>query len=90
MDSNQSTSTVTFTLKLFAVYQEAYGTSEIELELPEGTNLGNVLDYVLTEHPHLESWRSLTRFGRNYQFEGPQALVQPGDEIVLIPPVSGG
>jgi len=35
-------------------------------------------------------WRHLTRFGINWQFVEPETLLKDGDEVVLIPPVSGG
>ena len=78
------------TVKLFAAYQDAYGQPELKLELPTGTTVTDVRDRLLTEHPELESWRDLTRFGVNLQFVEPDTTLQSGDEVVLIPPVSGG
>lgn len=82
--------TVTVTVKLFAAYQEAYGVSELHLTLPAGTVVAALCDRLLAEHPELEKWRSLTRFGVNLQFVEADAVLQDGDEVVLIPPVSGG
>ncbi|HEY9651897.1 MAG TPA: MoaD/ThiS family protein [Coleofasciculaceae cyanobacterium] len=81
---------MTVTVKLFAAYQEAYGLSELALELPEGTAVAGVLERLIAEHPELEQWRPLTRFGINLQFVVPDTLLKEGDEVVLIPPVSGG
>jgi sulfur-carrier protein len=78
------------TVKLFAAYQEAYGKSELVLDLPPETTVADVRDRLLQEHPSLEQWRNLTRFGVNFQFVEPDACLQNGDELVLIPPVSGG
>lgn len=78
------------TVKLFAAYQEAYGQPELTLELPTGVTVADVRDRLLTEHPELEQWRDLTRFGVNLQFVEPDTTLQSGDEVVLIPPVSGG
>ncbi|NEQ43199.1 MAG: molybdopterin converting factor subunit 1 [Leptolyngbya sp. SIOISBB] len=78
------------TVKLFAAYQEAYGQPELTLELPTGVTVADVRDRLLTEHPELEQWRDLTRFGVNLQFVEPDTPLQSGDEVVLIPPVSGG
>lgn len=80
----------TITVKLFAAYQEAYGVPELVLELPAGTTVAGVRDRLLTEHPELERWRDLTRFGVNLQFVDPATVLQDKDEVVLIPPVSGG
>lgn len=82
--------TVTVTVKLFAVYQEAYGMPELTLEFPEGTSVEAVRDRLIAEHPELEQWRDVTRFGVNLQFSDPATPLQTGDEVVLIPPVSGG
>lgn len=78
------------TLKLFAVYQEAYGVDHLSLALPAGATVMTVCDRIYREHPELEAWRPLTRFGVNLQFVPPTTCLQDGDEVVLIPPVSGG
>lgn len=82
--------TITVIVKLFAAYQEAYGVPEQVLEIPAGTAVAAVCDRLISEHPELAQWRDLTRFGVNLQFVEPDTLLQDGDEVVLIPPVSGG
>ena len=84
------TETITITLKLFAVYQETLGLAEKTLTLPVGTTAGEVRDRLLAEYPSLSPWRDLTRFGINLQFAKAETPLQAGDELVLIPPVSGG
>lgn len=81
---------ITVTVKLFAAYQEAYGVPELVSEFPPGTLVSAVCDRLITEHPELKQWRNLTRFGVNLQFVEPDTRLQDGDEVVLIPPVSGG
>lgn len=85
-----SESLVTVAVKLFAAYQEAYGVPELTLQLPPGTPVEVVRERLVAEHPELEQWRDLTRFGINLQFVEPDTILQDGDEVVLIPPVSGG
>jgi molybdopterin synthase sulfur carrier subunit len=85
-----SESATTVTVKLFAAYQEAYGAPELILEFPPKTPVAAVLERLISEHPELEQWRNLTRFGINLEFVEPDTILQPGDEVVLIPPVSGG
>ena len=84
------TNTVKVTVKLFAAYQEAYGSSELALEFPQNTPVAAVRDRLISEQPQLSQWRDLTRFGINLQFVEPDTLLQDGDEVVLVPPVSGG
>ncbi|NET03037.1 MAG: MoaD/ThiS family protein [Sphaerospermopsis sp. SIO1G2] len=85
-----SKSAITITVKLFAVYQEAYGLPELTLEFPDYTPVKTVCDRLISEHPELEQWRDVTRFGINLAFVEPDTLLNDGDEVVLIPPVSGG
>ncbi len=77
---------VQITLKLFAAYQDAYGTPELAIELPLGTTVGDLCDRLIAEHPDLNRWRDLTRFGVNLDFVSAETVLQD----VLIPPVSGG
>ena len=85
-----SDSSITVTVKLFAAYQEAYGMPELKLELPAQTSVKEILDRLIKERPELEKWRDLTRFGVNLQFVAADTPLQNGDEVVMIPPVSGG
>jgi sulfur-carrier protein len=81
---------ITVRIKLFAIYQEAYGTSELVWTFPVDAPIGAVRDRILIEHPELEAWRERTRLGLNLQFVDPTTPMGHGDEVVLIPPVSGG
>ncbi|MDJ0647657.1 MAG: molybdopterin converting factor subunit 1 [Xenococcaceae cyanobacterium MO_188.B19] len=85
-----SNSSISITIKLFAAYQEAYNLPELNLDFPSSTTVGEVLDYVLIEKPELEKWRDVTRFGVNLEFVEANTIINNGDEIVFIPPVSGG
>jgi molybdopterin synthase sulfur carrier subunit len=83
-------STITVVVRLFAIYQEVSGLSEISLSLPAFTPVGEILERLLETHPQLAPWRPLTRFGVNLRLVNPETLLEDGDEVVLIPPVSGG
>ncbi|MEN9519378.1 MAG: hypothetical protein RLZZ381_1966 [Cyanobacteriota bacterium] len=77
-------------VKLFAVYQEAFGTPELDLKLLPETTVEQVLASLIGQQPKLAKWRDVTRFGINLQFVESATALQDGDELVLIPPVSGG
>ncbi len=85
-----SKSAISVTIKLFAAYQEAYGVPELVLEFPPESPVSAVRDRLIAEHPELSQWQDVTRFGINLQFVEPDTILQDGDEVVLIPPVSGG
>src|SRR2546421_12866670 len=72
-------------VRLFAVLRERAGAEEIELELPEGALVGDALERVrgLTEGVPV-----VMAVNRDYADAGDS--LAPGDELALIPPVSGG
>ena len=78
------------TVKLFAIFQEVLATDEMQIKLESGTSVSTIFDRLVSQHPHLEKWRSLTRYAINLNFADPQTILKNGDEVALIPPVSGG
>ncbi|WP_019502540.1 molybdopterin converting factor subunit 1 [Pseudanabaena sp. PCC 6802] len=84
------TAQITVTVKLFAAFQEAIATDAMQITLPDRATVRQVYDYLVIDHPNLEQWRSLTRYAVNLDFVEPDMLLSNGDEVALIPPVSGG
>ena len=76
-------------MRLFAVLREAAGTREAELDLPEGATPEDAWRRLADAHPALAGRRpSLTAAVRRYAtFDQP---LSEGDELVFVPPVSGG
>jgi sulfur-carrier protein len=85
-----SDAAITVTVKLFAIYQEVYGVSELVWSFDDHTPVQAVCDRLIHEHPELSQWRDFTKFGINLQFVSPQTILKNDDEVVLIPPVNGG
>jgi len=81
---------IQITVKLFAIFQEVLATDEMQIKLESGTSVSAIFDRLVSQHPQLEKWRSLTRYAVNLNFVEPQAILKNGDEVALIPPVSGG
>jgi molybdopterin synthase catalytic subunit/molybdopterin converting factor small subunit len=72
-------------VRLFASLREQAGTGLRELELPEGALLGDVWSELgLGDEP-----RGLV-YALNREYAGRERPLADGDEIALIPPVSGG
>jgi molybdopterin synthase sulfur carrier subunit len=78
------------TVRLFAAYREAFEQSELALSIPVGTTVQQVQQLLIQRKPQLSRWQDQTRYGVNQAFVDPQTIIQAGDEIVFIPPVSGG
>ncbi len=77
-------------VRLFASLREAAGRGQAELELPAGATAEDAWRALVASHPSLaERRQSLTAaVNRRYVvFDQPLA---DGDEVVFVPPVSGG
>jgi sulfur-carrier protein len=85
-----NTDHIQISIKLFAVYQETIGAAEISQNVPVGTTAGDVLQELIDRYPQLAQWKSVTRLGVNLDFVAADRILQTGDHLVLIPPVSGG
>jgi molybdopterin converting factor subunit 1 len=78
------------TVRLFALMREKAGTDTIHLKLPDNTNIAEALTVLQRQHPSLEPYIDNTRFALQMEFVEPETILQAGDELALIPPVSGG
>lgn len=77
-------------VKLFAIYQEIYQQEEMELQLPEKSQVQDIFNILLKEHPQLSTWKSVTKLAVNLNIVADDFILSDGDEVALIPPVSGG
>jgi molybdopterin converting factor subunit 1 len=78
------------TLLLFAQCRKAAGRAELPLELPEAADLDALWDAAGRACPALLDLRPVTRVAVNREFTDAHVRLNPGDEVALIPPVSGG
>jgi len=75
----------------FASARLAAGGSEMDLPCAEaGMNDEAFWTRLAESHPALKPLRASVRLARNHEFLAAGELIKPGDEIALIPPVSGG
>jgi molybdopterin synthase catalytic subunit len=58
--------------------------------LPDGATVGALLDHLIAAHPALASLRANLRVAVNQEFAALDRVLADGDEVALIPPVSGG
>ncbi len=77
-------------IQLFASLKDAAKASQIEAEIPDGASVAQLLEAVAREFPSLEKWLPHCRVALNLEYASKDQLVREGDEIALIPPVSGG
>ncbi|MDW5593619.1 molybdenum cofactor biosynthesis protein MoaE [Conexibacter stalactiti] len=74
-------------IRLFAMLRERAGASELELELPDGARVRDAL--AAPQVAELAGGLSLV-MAVNREYASEDAVLSPGDELALVPPVSGG
>lgn len=74
----------------FGMLRDLIGHSEQELELPENACLGSVLTHYSTHFPQLLEMADSILLAHNQQFATRDSMLADGDEVALMPPVSGG
>jgi molybdopterin synthase catalytic subunit len=77
-------------VRLFAVQRELAGTREVALELADGADVEAAWSALVERHPVLAPGRASLRFARNGDYAEPTTRLGDGDEVAMIPPVSGG
>ena len=75
-------------LRYFASIREALGKREEEIDVAEGATVGDVWARLVAEQPKLTDQRY--RPAVNQEYTSAEAALSDGDELVFIPPVSGG
>ena len=73
-------------VRFFAGLRERAGVGDRELELPEGARVADVWALM----PELGVAPEGVMYARNKEYADPDAALADGDELALIPPVSGG
>ena len=76
-------------VRLFASYREAAGVGRMELELPPGATVKDAIFKILKDHPLIAEGRQIV-IAKNHDYVTPDEPLADGDEVALIPPVSGG
>jgi len=76
---------VEVTVRLFAVLRERAGAPEVVLDLPDGASVGDALSELRGLADGLPLVMAVNR-----EYADSAHRLHPGDELALIPPVSGG
>ena len=77
-------------VKFFASYKEAVGTDEMDLEMEDGSEVSQLLEAVKTIHPTIGEMMEPLIVSVNKEYATFDKVLKDGDEVALLPPVSGG
>jgi molybdopterin converting factor subunit 1 len=73
----------------FAQLREVAGAADEELEA-DGVDAVALWELLLARWPGLKAYSGQIRLARNGVYAGAKEIFADGDEVALIPPVSGG
>ena len=74
---------------LFGAAADRAGTRETQVQTDEVT-LDELWPLLVEQHPGLSPMRDTLAFAVNGEYARGDATVSPGDEVAVLPPVSGG
>jgi molybdopterin converting factor subunit 1 len=74
----------------FGMLKDLVGKSSDSLDLPDGALVRDVVERYLAEFPGMRKSMGSLAMAVNQEYAGPETALKSGDEVALLPPVSGG
>lgn len=77
-------------VRLFAILRERAGVSQVALDLPDCATVRDAKQQLAAKFPSLGAMIDRAALAVNQTYARPDMNLNDGDELALIPPVSGG
>ncbi len=77
------------TLLAFGIVKDIFGNRKIEIELPEQSTTADLKVLLDSQYPALQQL-AVYRIAVNDEYSSEDVIIKEGDEVAIIPPVSGG
>lgn len=77
-------------VQYFSQLRELAGVGEETVDLPEGATVAQLLARLYQKHPGLEKWNRQILLGVGVEFVEREHLLQPNEQVAIMPPVQGG
>jgi len=74
----------------FATYRELLGRSELEVELPDGATVADLVERLRARGSPFDGLPARPTVAVNRAYASLSSSLGPGDEVAFIPPVAGG
>lgn len=75
---------------LFASHREVFGLPRTTVALAPNCDLEGLYRELVARVPRMEELRAFTTFAVNREVVNPTTVLEDGDEVALLQPVSGG
>ena len=80
----------TIKVKFFGAAADLAGTREVDLPAREATTLEELWTIVSGRYPALSPMQNALAYAVNDEYASWTDTIAPGDEVAVLPPVSGG
>ena len=77
-------------VKFFAILRERTGTAETTKEIQQGSTIGQLWEALQQDFPKLAVPGIRLLYAVNQNYVTPDYVLRESDEVVFVPPVSGG
>ncbi|MEP6955377.1 MAG: MoaD/ThiS family protein [Chthoniobacterales bacterium] len=77
-------------VQFFSHLKDLAAASAGEVEVPSGAKVDDLLTLLYAQTPALQKWDSAILIGAGVEFVTRDYVLQPDEEIALMPPVQGG
>jgi molybdopterin converting factor subunit 1 len=77
-------------LLFFATLKDIVGARQLQLDLPSGSTIGDLLTLLESSYPRFKDYRPVLLTAINEDYVDKNARINEGDEVAIFPPVSGG
>ena len=81
---------MTVKIKLFAILRERAGVAEVTKEIKEGSTVADLWAVLQRDYPKLAVPGVRLLYAVNQDYVKPNHVLKNADEVVFVPPVSGG
>jgi molybdopterin synthase catalytic subunit len=78
------------TVRFFAILRDRATTDRVSLDLADGANVAVAMEQVAQRFPDIATWLPRVAAAVNREYVARDTTLRDGDELALIPPVSGG
>lgn len=75
---------------VFGELRDIIGASQVSVSMPPASRIVDLLVVLETRFPRLSTHRERMACAVNAKWSDAATTLQPGDEVALLPPVSGG
>lgn len=77
-------------LLFFASLKDIVGSRQLDLEVPSGSTVNDLLERLEARYPAIGRYRPIVLTSVNEEYVDRASVISDGDEVAIFPPVSGG